>query len=91
MSIGCFLKGEWRRERDSNPRSGDRKAVFKTAAFNHSAIPPAELLFYSSEDIPASTPLELRAAGDISYFLGDASGDPGADICQFSSAFHSNR
>ena len=29
-----------RRERDSNPRSGDRKAVFKTAAFNHSAIPP---------------------------------------------------
>ena len=35
-----------RRERDSNPRSGDRKAVFKTAAFNHSAIPPQGFLFY---------------------------------------------
>ncbi len=44
----------WRRERDSNPRSGDRKAVFKTAAFNHSAIPPAEVLFYTPQANAAS-------------------------------------
>ncbi len=37
---GVLKTKNWRRERDSNPRSGDRKAVFKTAAFNHSAIPP---------------------------------------------------
>ena len=30
----------WRRERDSNPRTF-RSTVFKTAAFDHSAIPPA--------------------------------------------------
>jgi hypothetical protein len=29
----------WRRRRDSNPRSS-RSAVFKTAAFDHSATPP---------------------------------------------------
>ncbi len=29
----------WRRERDSNPRTF-RSTVFKTAALNHSAIPP---------------------------------------------------
>ena len=29
----------WRRERDSNSRTF-RSAVFKTAALNHSAIPP---------------------------------------------------
>ena len=34
---------EERRERDSNPRSGNRIAVFKTAALNHSAIPPRVL------------------------------------------------
>jgi hypothetical protein len=45
-----------RRERDSNPRSGDRKAVFKTAAFNHSAIPPEKILFYASRRIPATRP-----------------------------------
>jgi hypothetical protein len=31
--------GLWRRERDSNPRTF-RSTVFKTAALNHSAIPP---------------------------------------------------
>ena len=30
----------WRRERDSNPRTF-RSTVFKTAALNRSAIPPA--------------------------------------------------
>ena len=30
----------WRRERDSNPRYPLGKAVFKTACFNHSHIPP---------------------------------------------------
>ena len=34
--VGCFL---WRREEDSNPRPL-RAAVFKTAAIDHSAIPP---------------------------------------------------
>ena len=37
------LKGPWRRERDSNPRETFRPlTVFKTVAFNHSAIPPPE-------------------------------------------------
>ena len=40
---GCCWRGEtaqWgRRERDSNPRTF-RSAVFKTAAIDHSAIPP---------------------------------------------------
>ena len=36
-------KGPWRRERDSNPRETFRPlTVFKTVAFNHSAIPPPE-------------------------------------------------
>ena len=35
----------WRREQDSNPRTF-RSTVFKTAAFDHSAIPPDTLQFY---------------------------------------------
>jgi hypothetical protein len=39
----------WRRERDSNPRSRSRGiTVFKTAAFNHSAIPPRFFVNYDS-------------------------------------------
>ena len=34
------LLTRWRRERDSNPRYLAGKAVFKTACFNHSHIPP---------------------------------------------------
>ena len=33
-------KGKWRRERDSNPRCLSASLVFKTSAFNRSAISP---------------------------------------------------
>ncbi len=36
-----FSHDQWRRERDSNPRDQNGQAVFKTASFNHSDIPPA--------------------------------------------------
>ena len=33
------IQAEWRRERDSNPRTF-QSTVFKTVAIDHSAIPP---------------------------------------------------
>ncbi len=44
----CFI---WRREQDSNPRDF-RPTVFKTAAIDHSAIPPYSVFFgYPLEDL----------------------------------------
>jgi hypothetical protein len=66
---------EWRRERDSNPRSGNRKAVFKTAAFNHSAIPPAETLLYSGQALTASGPLRPKIKTENSRPIGREKND----------------
>ena len=38
FSMAC----DWRRERDSNPRCLSTSLVFKTSAFNHSAISPRQ-------------------------------------------------
>src|SRR5215470_5075139 len=62
-AVGCTAgyKGvTWRRERDSNPRSF-RTAVFKTAAFDLSAIPPSAA---------TSTPVALANAFSIAPFCG---------------------
>ena len=40
VSLNHFKEGNWRRERDSNPRYLSVSLVFKTSAINRSAISP---------------------------------------------------
>ena len=44
---------EWRRERDSNPRSAKRTIAFEATAFNHSAISPGNSCSFLIYQIPS--------------------------------------